>query len=143
MKANLYREAYEAFKKCLNFVEERGDVNQGDFLTAREAKWEMARALRLLGDLDKALAQQLALLKEYEETIEKGDPPSDLPEKMLAEMRIAGRGMVYEELTEIHLALAKKYAGLSYGDLSQIGWTVMIDPVRVEKMRLLGEEATK
>lgn len=132
-----YKEALEAFKDCLNFVEDRMDINQGDIITAREVKWRIGHVLRLSGNLKEALAMQLSLLQEYQKIIDKGEPAGDLPEKMLTELRFSGRGMVHEELAKIYMTHAKRHAALSYADLSKIGWSVIIGPDRLEKMRVL------
>ena len=50
------------------------------------------------------------------------------------------RGEAYEELAEIHQALAQKYAGLAYQDLSRDPRFVRQESERLEKMRQLQGE---
>ena len=62
----------------------------------------------------------------------------ELPEEIVA----VGRGMVYEELTEIfavknELEAVKKFAFLAYQDLSKNAWFVKLEPQRLEKMKQL------
>ncbi len=129
IEAHRYNEALEAFKQCLKFGDDRGDA-----IIIRGAKWGMARALRSLSNLDEALSMQLSLLDEYENIAKKGEFP--------LELLVVGRGMVYEELTEIHLAFMKKFANLAYHDLSQNEWFVKLEPDRLEKMKVLRDEVT-
>ena len=97
----------------------------------RGAKLGVARALRSLGSSDEALGIQLELLKEYEDITKKGELPVEL-------LRV-GRGLVYEELAEIHQAYMKKFATLAYYDLSQNPWFVKLEPKRLERMKRLQE----
>lgn len=106
IEAGQYSEAHSAFTQSKKFGEERGDV-----IIMRGAKWGIARSLRSLNCLDEALSTQLALLEEYETIAKKGELP--------VELIVVGRGLVYEELAEIHLAHMKKYAVLAYQDLSK------------------------
>ncbi|WP_218938896.1 hypothetical protein [Wolbachia endosymbiont of Ctenocephalides felis wCfeT] len=123
IEAEQYQNALSAFEKCKKYSEEKGEM-----IVVRGAKWGIACSLRSLGFLDNALEMQLALLKEYE-NIANGALP--------IELIVVGRGMIYEELTEIHLAHTKKYAALAYQDLSQDPWCVKLMPERLEKMKQL------
>lgn len=125
IEAQQYSEAHSAFKQSKIFGEERGDV-----IIVRGAKWGIARSLRSLNCLDEALSMQLALLEEYETIAKKGELP--------IELIVVGRGLVYEELAEIHLAHMKKYAVLAYQDLSKDPWYIKLMPERLEKMKQLG-----
>ncbi|GFT08573.1 uncharacterized protein NPIL_567861 [Nephila pilipes] len=125
IEAKQYSEAHSAFEKCKKYAEEKGDM-----IVVRGAKWGIARSLRSLELLDNALEMQLALLEEYETIAKKGELP--------IELIVVGRGMIYEELTEIHLANVKKFSVLAYQDLSQDPWFVKLEPKRLEKMKQLG-----
>lgn len=127
-----YDKALFAFEQCKKYGQERGDA-----IVVRGAKWGIGRALRSLEKLDEALEIQQSLLKEYEEIEKKGELPH--------EIIIVGRGMVYEELAEIYLALeklalAKQFAALAYQDLSQNDWFIKLEPQRLERIRQLSEE---
>ncbi|APR98422.1 hypothetical protein ASM33_04020 [Wolbachia endosymbiont of Folsomia candida] len=124
IEAEQYSEAHSAFKQSKNFGEDRGDV-----IIVRGAKWGIARSLRSLNCLDEALSVQLALLEEYKTIAKKGELP--------VELMVVGRGLVYEELAEIHLAHMKKYAALAYQDLSKDPWCIKLIPERLEKMKEL------
>lgn len=112
------------YKQCKSFGEERGDV-----IVVRGAKWGIARALCSLNSLDEALGIQLGLLKEYDAIANKGELP--------VELLVVARGMVYEELAEIHLANVKKFSALAYQDLSKDPWFIKLEPKRLEKMKQL------
>ncbi|MBX9620898.1 MAG: hypothetical protein K2X28_02535 [Alphaproteobacteria bacterium] len=126
IEAHQYLKALSAFEKCKHYSEERGDA-----IVVRGAKWGIARSLRSLGSLDNALKMQLELLKEYDDIAQKGEFPTEL--------LVVSRGMVYEELTEIHLANMKKYAALAYQDLSKSPWFVKLEPKRLGKMKNIKE----
>lgn len=126
IEAHQYQEARSAFTKCKRYSEERGDI-----IVLRGAKWGIARSLRSLGSLDDALKMQLELLKEYDDIAQKGEFPTEL--------LVVGRGMVYEELAEIHLANMKEYAALAYQDLSKSLWFVKLEPKRLGKMKNIKE----
>ncbi len=125
IEAEQYSEAHSAFKQSKKFGEDRGDV-----IVVRGAKWGIARSLRSLNCLDEAMSMQLALLEEYETVAKKGELP--------IELIVVGRGLVYEELAEIHLAHMKKYAVFAYQDLSKDPWCIKLMPERLEKMKELG-----
>jgi tetratricopeptide (TPR) repeat protein len=121
-----YKEALSAFEQCKQYGEERGDA-----IIIRGAKWGIGRSLRSLGYLNQALAIQQALLHEYEQI----ETHNELPHETIE----IGRGMVYEELAEIHCSLGRQYAALAYKDLSKNIWFVKLEPQRLEKMKKLGE----
>lgn len=121
-----YKEALSSFERCKQYGEERGDT-----IIILGAKWGIGRSLRSLGYLNEALDKQMALLKEYE----KIEAYNELPHEMIE----IGRGMVYEELAEIHYSLGRQYAALAYKDLSKNIWFVKMEPKRLEKMKKLGE----
>ena len=122
--AEQFSEALDAFKKSKEFAELRGD-----HIVIRGAQWGIARSLRSLNCLEEAIKIQLSLLDEYAEIVRN----SELPMEII----VVGRGMIYEELAEIHLAYAKNYATLAYNDLSQDPWCVQLIPDRLEKMKRL------
>ncbi len=121
-----YQEALQSFENCKKHAEE-----QGDFIVMRGAKWGVARCLRSMGSLNEALEIQTALLKEYEQIVKKGELPPEVIE--------VSRGVVFEELAELHLAKAKEYAALAYQDLAKNLWCNRLMPERLEKMKLLQE----
>lgn len=127
LEAENYSEALSAYQQCKSFAEERGDA-----IVVRGAKWGIGRALRSLNHLDEALGIQHELLEEYEQIAKK----EELPEELLS----VSRGMVFEELAEIHLVRMKKFAGLAYRDLSKNPWFVKLEPKRLEKMKQLHEQ---
>ncbi len=126
IEAGRFKEALVAFEQCKKYGED-----QGHTIIIRGANWGIARSLRSLGNLDKALDIQLALLEEYDVIANKGEFPIEV-------LRVA-RGMVYEELAEIYLAYMKRFAGLAYQDLSEDPWCIKLIPERVKKMKLLQE----
>ena len=69
------------------------------------------------------------LSKEYDDISKKGE--------LLIELLVVGRGIIYEELSEIHQAYMKKYAALAYQDLSKDPWCIKLMPERLEKMKQL------
>jgi tetratricopeptide (TPR) repeat protein len=117
-----YDKALSAFEQCKKYGEERGDA-----IVVRGSRWGIGRALRSLGRLEEALAIQQAVLAEYEEMAQKGALPHEIV--------VVGRGMVCEELAEIHLAFMHHYAALAYQDLSQNDWFIKLEPARLEKMK--------
>lgn len=129
IEAEKYTEALESFKKCKNYAEERGDP-----IVIRGASWGIARSLRSLNQLEKALEVQKDLLIQYEDISRKNSLPIELVR--------TGRGLVYEELAEIYLAKnskeqSKKYAMLAYDDLSKDPWMEKLYPERLERMKEL------
>lgn len=90
----------------------------------RIARWCVARALRSLGRLMDALAQQQALLAEAEAA---GQPD----------------GFIHEELGECQLALgqpeaARPHFAQAYRLLSQDAWLAEAEPARLERLKTLG-----
>ena len=131
IEAEEYLEALRSFESCKAHAEERGDQ-----IVIRGALWGMGRALRGLNKLDQALDIQNDLLKEYEKISEQGLLPMELI--------YVGRGLVYEELAEIHFAKesdeqSQKYARLAYEDLSKDAWMKKLYPKRLERMLELGK----
>lgn len=57
----------------------------------------------------------------------------DLPKEMLPSVR----GLVYEELAEVHAANAKTFAKLAYEDLSQDEWFRKLEPQRLERLEAM------
>lgn len=124
-----YSEALESFEKCKDYAEERGDP-----IVIRGASWGIARSLRSLNQLEKALEIQKDLLIQYEDISNKNSLPIELVR--------TGRGLVYEELAEIYLAQnnkeqSKKYSLLAYDDLLQDPWMEKLHPERLGRMKEL------
>lgn len=129
IEAEKYSKALESFKKCKAYAEERGDP-----IVIRGAAWGIARSLRSLNQLEKALEIQKDLLIQYEDISSKQLLPIELVH--------TGRGLVYEELAEIYSAQnnkekTKKYSLLAYNDLSQDPWMKKLYPKRLERMKEL------
>lgn len=124
IEAGKFKEALFSFKHCKKYGEDRGDL-----IVIRGAKWGIGRALRSLGSLDEALKIQLSLLKGYDDISKKGELPIELV--------FVGRGILYEELAEIHQAYMKKYAAFAYQDLLKDSWCIKLMPERLEKMKQL------
>lgn len=131
IEAEKYLEALQSFEKCKAHAEERGDQ-----IVIRGALWGVGRALRGLNKLDQALDVQNDLLKDYEKIAEQGLLPMELI--------YVGRGLVYEELAEIHFAKesdeqTQKYAHLAYEDLSKDDWMKKLYPKRIQRLLELGK----
>lgn len=131
IEAEKYLEALQSFEKCKAHAEERGDQ-----IVIRGALWGVGRALRGLNKLDQALDIQNDLLKEYEKISEQGLLPMELI--------YIGRGLVFEELAEIHFAKesdeqTQKYAHLAYEDLSKDAWMKKLYPERIQRLLELGK----
>jgi len=120
--------ALDAFRSALVLREQ-----QGDAYLIRVAKWMIAWTQRLQGDLTDALAAQEALERDQAEA---GD----------------GGGYVFEELGEIHLALAKRDPGGDHAARARAYFAkaypmlkddpdLADDPARVARMKRLGEGA--
>lgn len=88
IEAEKYSDALDSFQKCKSYAEERGDP-----IVIRGASWGIARSLRSLGSLDKALEIQTDLLTQYKKISNE--------ESLPVELIRTGRGLVYEELAEI------------------------------------------
>jgi tetratricopeptide (TPR) repeat protein len=122
IEAMQFNEALSTFKLCRESAEEKNES-----IIIRGAKWGIGRSLRSLNRLDEALRIQHQLLKEYDEVVMKNELP--------IELLIVGRGLVYEELAEIHLAYAKKFSECAYHDLSKDPWFIKLEPKRLEKIK--------
>lgn len=108
----LFQQAYRAFK-------ETGGEKQIDI-----ARWTIARCQRALGEDNKALATQLALLKKYRQ---EGDED----------------GYVYEELGELYLTRGEKaksrtYFNKAYKLISTDKWMMAHEQKRMARMKRLG-----
>ncbi len=121
LESQEYQKAYDAFEACKKYGEVRGDS-----IISRGGKWGMARALRSLGDIEKALSIQKELSQEYELIAEN--------ESLPFEIITIGRGMVHEELALLYVDFAKKYAKSAHEDLSRDPWSVKLIPERIQKM---------
>lgn len=129
LEAERYLDALHSFQTCKDYAEEKGDS-----IIVRGASWGKARALRSLERFEKAFEIQHKLLKEYGQILEEGSLPIEL-------IRM-GRGLVYEELTELYFAenrmdLAEKYAELAYDDFIQDRWIKEIYPKRIDRMHYI------
>lgn len=120
-----YAAALDYLQRALAFREEMGDEPE-----TRIARWCVARARRDLGQVAEALAEQRALLAEYEGSGERS-------------------GYVFEEIAEClsllgDTASARPFFAEAYAALSQDPWLVANEPARLHRLRLLGHsEATK
>jgi len=121
-----YENALAIFQEALAW---RIENNRDNPEVIRIAKWCVARQLRALDQVEKALAMQQMLLVEMEASGEERD------------------GFVYEELAECYwemgkVELAKPYFAQAYETLSQLGWFARNNPDRIERMKQLGEAQT-
>jgi tetratricopeptide (TPR) repeat protein len=117
-----YQLALEAFQKALEWRQAQGDLRE-----ILIAKWCIARTLRSLGQLHKALDMQQALEEAW-----KPLGGSD--------------GYTTEEIGECLLALgraeeATPYFAQAYAKLSQDPWLVAEEPIRLERLKHLGEKS--
>lgn len=117
--AHEYAKALDMFRKALAFRQEQGDMRE-----IRIAKWSVAKALRLLNQMEEALKVHRNLLSEYEKDGEKS-------------------GYVYEELGENLLALrkekeAREFFALAYQELSKDQWLVTNESDRLKRLNELG-----
>lgn len=115
-----YEQALTMFDDALEWYSKHGQPEQ-----IRVARWSVARAMRSLGQVEKALALQEALLQDLD---------------------VAGvtDGYVYEELGECLLALgreddAQKYFALAYRELSHDDWLAKSEPERIARLKTLSE----
>jgi tetratricopeptide (TPR) repeat protein len=111
--------ALEYLERALAFRQETGDAEG-----TRIARWCVARVRRDMGQIDEALAEQLALLAEYKELGERS-------------------GYVFEEIGEcLRLlgddAAAQPYFVDAYAELARDPWLVANESGRLERLRLLG-----
>jgi hypothetical protein len=102
------------FRKALEWQQQNGKPER-----VRVARWCVARALRSLGQLEHALAEQQALRREGEAA---GEQP----------------GYTYEEIGECLLALdraeeARPYFALAYRALGSDPWLLRDEPQRVRR----------
>lgn len=117
--AGQYAPALEIFQKALRWRETHGPAPQ-----MRIARWCVARALRSLGQVAEALAQQFTLQHELE--AEGGQD-----------------GYVSEEIGECLLLLnraaeARPYFARAYAVLSQDPWLAENEPERLRRLKKLG-----
>jgi len=124
-----YEKGLNIFKKAQKLREKEGYAPN-----IRVAKWSVARAMRLLSRFDEALSILLPLKEEYDSLTKTGD--LDMPMEMLPSLR----GLVYEELAELHDAEAKLFARLAYEDLSKDEWFKKLEPERLERLKLLQKQ---
>lgn len=128
LDARQFDDALRVFQKTLEFREAEGSA-----ANIRVARWAIARAMRCTGRLEQALSILSALFAEYEHQVASGQ--RDMPDSML---RVA-RGLVAEELAEVHAAETRRFAALAYGDLAQDEWFQRLEPARLERLRQLSE----
>jgi tetratricopeptide (TPR) repeat protein len=115
--------ALDYLERALAFRREQGQAEP-----IRVARWCVARVRRDLGQVDEALAEQRALLGEYEALGERS-------------------GYVLEELGECLLLMgdgadARPYFAAAYRELAADPWLVANEPARLERLRRLGENQT-
>jgi tetratricopeptide (TPR) repeat protein len=116
-----YLSALEIFRKAEAWRRSRGQARE-----TRIAAWSVARVLRSLGQVEKALARQMALQAEYESARE-----SD--------------GYVLEEIGECLLALDRQqeaipYFRRAYECLSRDSWLAQQETERLRRLHELGGE---
>ena len=104
---------------------------RNELIVIQGAKWGIARAQRSLGHLNEAFRIQSSLLVEYDSMMKK--------KKILTELLMIAKGVVYEELAEIHQAYMTKYAALAYQSLSKDPWFIKLEPMRLKKMKVYSE----
>jgi tetratricopeptide (TPR) repeat protein len=115
-----YEKALELFRKDAVWYEQNNVKNY-----VNVAHWSAAKTLRMMGNTDEALDEQLRLLKLFHD----GKADED--------------GYVYEELAECYLiknktAEAAKYAGLAYDILSKDIWMEANEKDRLNRLKELG-----
>ena len=114
-----YDSALTLFEKALAFRKEQGQAGQ-----IRIVKWCVAKAKRLLGQVDEALVMQRELEKEWQESGQEQD------------------GYVFEELAEcLYIKkdpAAEKYFALAYQSLSKDPWLVENEADRLKRLKELG-----
>ena len=119
-----YTGALTCYEKALEWRERR--EQRGKERELRIARWNVGRALRMLGCYDEALALQRALLAEWEASGEEQ------------------AGYVSEELGECLLALARAdesrpHFAHAYALLARDEWLREAQPERLARMKRLGE----
>ena len=112
-----YENALKYYQKGLEWRLKQGSSGK----TIRIARWCVARAMRGLGQLEEALAEQRELERLAEEQGEKS-------------------GYVFEEIAECLLALgrsdkASSYFGMAYEELSKDTYLAKHEPERLERLR--------
>jgi tetratricopeptide (TPR) repeat protein len=128
IEAKQYEKALAFCEKALSLREQEGYAPN-----VRTARWAMARALRFLNRLDEAFPILLDLIKTYDAMVETHT--LDIPSEMVPALR----GLVYEELAEIHATKTKEYAKLACEDLSKDEWFKKLEPRRWERLKELQE----
>lgn len=124
MEAVDFGKALDVFSHALKIREQEAYVPN-----IRVAKWQVAKALRLLGRLNEAEAILCPLLAEYD--ILSKNNNLDLPFEMFKLLR----GWVYEELAEIYHAKASSYAIFAYDDLSKNSMFNKTESKRLERLK--------
>jgi tetratricopeptide (TPR) repeat protein len=119
-----HKEALAWYEKALEWREQR--EQRGKEREIRIARWNVGRALRMLGRYDEALALQRALLAEWEASSEEQ------------------AGYVSEELGECLLALnradeSRPHFAHAYTLLARDEWLREAQPERLARMKRLGE----
>lgn len=119
-----HKEALAWYEKALEWREQR--EQRGKERELRIARWNIGRALRMLGRYDEALALQRALLAEWEAS------------------GVEQAGYVSEELGECLLALhradeSRPHFAYAYTLLARDEWYREAQPERLARMKRLGE----
>lgn len=119
-----HKEALAWYEKALEWREQR--EQRGKERELRIARWNIGRALRMLGRYDEALALQRALLAEWEAS------------------GVEQAGYVSEELGECLLALhradeSRPHFAHAYTLLARDEWYREAQPERLARMKRLGE----
>jgi tetratricopeptide (TPR) repeat protein len=114
-----YADAMAIFEQALTWRKQQGQTRETQI-----ARWCIGRTHRAMGELHKALAIQVSLHQEIEESASKKD------------------GYVYEELAECHLALeqpeALRFFSLAHATLSKDKWLATNEPKRIARLKKLG-----
>jgi tetratricopeptide (TPR) repeat protein len=123
-----YQNALDAFKLTQKFREKDGVE-----VLVKGARCSVARSLRLLNRFDESLLILEELLKEYDALLSSDSLP--FPKEIL----VTSRGLVYEDLSKIHLAKAKTFSKLAYEDLSKDEWMRKLKNEDLEQLKQVME----